>query len=185
MIAKSDVIILVVSASALAAGIYRWQSNIASFAPVQTTASAPAATTTNANTQAAGIVASGQQAGNNPGLNAASTVVNGNSGSAITVNGSTAVQSSPVGTAVQVSNSNINTAPAAQVSVVNDNQVAGSSNTQAAEPLYGSYRVKSGDYLGKIAQTFGTTVSELRRINNISGSLIEIDQEILYPLPAN
>jgi len=58
-------------------------------------------------------------------------------------------------------------------------------NSQTAGPLYGIYRVQSGDYLGKIAQTYGTTVDALRSINNITGSIIEIDQEILYPLPAN
>ncbi|MFK7854513.1 MAG: LysM peptidoglycan-binding domain-containing protein [Granulosicoccus sp.] len=184
MIAKSDVIILVVSASALAAGIYRWQSNIASYAPVQTTASAPATTTLNPNTQASAIIANSQQAGNNPSLTTTGTAINGNSGSTIAVNGSIA-QPSSVGTTVQASSSTINNASTANVSVGNNNQDAGSTLTQVAEPLYGSYLVKSGDYLGKIAQTYGTTVSELRRINNISGSIIEIDQEILYPLPAN
>lgn len=46
----------------------------------------------------------------------------------------------------------------------------------------GSHRVRSGDYLGKIANQYGTDVQTLRELNNISGSIIQIGQEILYPL---
>ena len=80
-----------------------------------------------------------------------------------------------------VNNSNT----AASIAVVNANQSASDINNQGAEPLYGLYRVQSGDYLAKIADTHGTTVDTLRSINKITGTLIQIDQEILYPLPAN
>ncbi len=46
----------------------------------------------------------------------------------------------------------------------------------------GSHEVRSGDYLGKIARQYGTDVQTLRDINGISGSVIQIGQEILYPL---
>ena len=60
----------------------------------------------------------------------------------------------------------------------------GLSNT-SGQPLYGTYAVKSGDTLSKIATDYGTTVDSLRTINNISGSLIYVGQNIRYPLPAN
>jgi len=46
----------------------------------------------------------------------------------------------------------------------------------------GSHSVVSGDYLGKIARQYGTDVQTLRDLNGISGSVIQIGQEILYPL---
>lgn len=54
---------------------------------------------------------------------------------------------------------------------------------QPSNPLtFGSHRVISGDYLGKIANQYGTDVQTLRDINGISGNLIQIGDEILYPL---
>ncbi len=47
---------------------------------------------------------------------------------------------------------------------------------------FGTHLVRSGDYLGKIAQRYETDVQTLRRINNISGSTILIGQEIRYPI---
>lgn len=49
----------------------------------------------------------------------------------------------------------------------------------------GAYVVQAGDSLSKIALDFGTTVEQLQRINTIEGSLIDIGQELYYPLPAN
>ena len=53
------------------------------------------------------------------------------------------------------------------------------------QPMYGTYEVTSGDTLSRIAIDHGTTVDTLRTINDISGSLIFIGQNIRYPLPAN
>lgn len=46
----------------------------------------------------------------------------------------------------------------------------------------GTHTVRSGDILGRIAQQYGTDVQTLRELNNIRGSLIQVGQEILYPL---
>jgi len=46
----------------------------------------------------------------------------------------------------------------------------------------GSHQVRTGDYLGKIANRYGTDVQTLRDLNNIRGTVIHIGQEILYPL---
>lgn len=43
------------------------------------------------------------------------------------------------------------------------------------------YTVKSGDSLYKIANTFNTTVDELKRINNLSGNLLSIGQKLIIP----
>ena len=44
------------------------------------------------------------------------------------------------------------------------------------------YRVKSGDYLGKIAGKFGVRVSDLKRWNNMRGTKLSIGQRLyVYP----
>lgn len=43
------------------------------------------------------------------------------------------------------------------------------------------YTVKSGDSLWSIARKFGTTVDELKQLNNLSGNLLNIGQNLLIP----
>jgi membrane-bound lytic murein transglycosylase D len=45
------------------------------------------------------------------------------------------------------------------------------------EPV--TYRVKSGDVLGKIADRYGVSVRQLREWNDLSGSFIRIGQKLL------
>jgi membrane-bound lytic murein transglycosylase D len=45
------------------------------------------------------------------------------------------------------------------------------------EPV--TYRVKSGDVLGKIADRYGVSVRQLREWNDLSGSMIRIGQKLL------
>lgn len=181
MIAKSDVIILLISATALAAGIYRWQSNLAPVSSARSASSAPVAAVLDSS-QAANAIANPTQPGALTSV-ATTNAAAGTANTGSTVNGAVATGSATTNDTRNVDVTNtVNTS--AGIVVGNANQPA-SDNSQAAEPLYGSYRVQSGDYLGKIAETFGTTLVELRSINNITGSRIDIDQEILYPLPAN
>ena len=42
-----------------------------------------------------------------------------------------------------------------------------------------TYTVKSGDTLDKIAKRNGTTVAELKRLNNIKGDALQIGQTIV------
>ncbi|NJK92260.1 MAG: LysM peptidoglycan-binding domain-containing protein [Blastochloris sp.] len=53
--------------------------------------------------------------------------------------------------------------------------------TNAATMAAGSYTVKKGDSLAKIARIHGTTVAELRSLNGISGDMIKIGQTLNVP----
>lgn len=164
MIAKTDLFILVVSASLLAVGIYRWQHNLSLIS---------------ANAQQAKIYQV------IPASNA--TVVSAISASNAVAAQTTISSVSSVQTSIPVVTSN---SPSTDNGIVNSasESATGSviSNTiENDRPLFGSYLVVSGDVLSRIAVRFGTTVQRLEDINNIDGALIEIDQEILYPLPAN
>ena len=165
MIGKSDLFILVVSASLLAVGVYRWQHNLALIS-------------SNSQQAQTRIVAPASNA------NAVSSISSNNVQAPATISTVSSVQTSGSATILN---------RATQTNVVAANISDSSSLLQPAiEPieqpssiLLGSYTVVSGDYLSKIAQQFGTTVETLQEINNINGSLIEIGQEIQFPLPSN
>ncbi|QKI89373.1 lytic transglycosylase [Thiomicrorhabdus xiamenensis] len=44
------------------------------------------------------------------------------------------------------------------------------------------HKVRSGDYLGKIASRYGTSVSAIRKLNNMRGSFIRVGQTLLIPV---
>ena len=50
---------------------------------------------------------------------------------------------------------------------------------------YGDYVVQSGDSLSLIAEQYNTSVSLLQQINSLDGTVIQIGQTLQYPLPAN
>lgn len=50
------------------------------------------------------------------------------------------------------------------------------------EPKFVEVTVKRGDYLEKIAKANGTTVSEIKRFNNLSSSRIDIGQILRIPI---
>ena len=62
---------------------------------------------------------------------------------------------------------------------------ANGDNATANAPSYGDYYVQSGDSLSEIAEQYNTSVSQLQQINNLNGTVIQIGQQIQYPLPAN
>lgn len=158
VIAKSDIFILLVSASLLAVGIYRWQDNLAVIS---------------ANAQKAQV--------QNPTPNSNTPVISAISPSSVAV--ATSMPSVQTSSAVVVSNQQ--TISSVAISSVDDTTTAIPDNTEIRRPLYGTYIVVSGDSLSKIAQQFGTTVETLQDINTIDGTLIDVGQLIQFPLPAN
>ncbi len=55
--------------------------------------------------------------------------------------------------------------------------------TNVEPPLIGRYTITEGDTLTAIAQSFGTTVEELMRINNLTDSSIYVGQSLNVPIP--
>lgn len=47
-----------------------------------------------------------------------------------------------------------------------------------------NHRVVAGDTLGKIAQRYGTSVAEIRRLNNLSNNNIRVGLSLTIPIPA-
>lgn len=175
MIAKSDLFILVVSSSLLAAGIYRWQVNLPT---VDNSASVAVGNQAIRNSQS-----SLQQPTGTSVISAMQPVQ-----TTATVNrapasaGSTRQpQTNPISSTTQATLSATGNAQPLAKPAEQSTSEAGAD----IEPLYGVYIVKSGDYLSKIAQTYGTTVQALQEINGIDGTLINIGQELRYPFPAN
>lgn len=54
--------------------------------------------------------------------------------------------------------------------------------TATESSALGSHRVVSGDSLSRLAQRYNTDTQTLQDINGISGSVIHVGDEILYPL---
>jgi len=163
VIAKSDLVILVVSASALAVGIVRWQINTAAPPPVRIVV--PAATA--------------------PARQETAPVVD------MTTEPLTSILPSAAG-AVDSGTGGVTTPvvlPAASGAVREDRAPSTASPSTASpaagEPLYGVHQVVGGDSLGAIALRFGTSVEVLREINGLDGTTILIGQRLRYPPPAN
>lgn len=150
MIAVSDAVLILVSATALVAGLLRWQDNVeATTRPqtsIQSSASQPSPSTS-------------------------------------TQNQNTSTLSSPATIADEVQSATIILQDSVEA-VTPAVTTTGIEQSIQTVPV-GNYTVQAGDSLSKIALDFGTSVELLQRINAIEGSLIEVGQEIKYPLPVN
>ena len=58
---------------------------------------------------------------------------------------------------------------------------AGSSAASSGGQTSGTYRVRSGDTLGVIAQRHGTTIRQLKRVNTLRSNRISVGQELKIP----
>jgi len=160
VIAKSDLIILVLASSALAVGILRWHKNTQDVSAITIPASA--------NSHVTGSRVAASRVIVEPAQNSTTA----------TVQTAELVDNSANATSQSNSTNQIETKTLPQPIPVVEVVVA-SDATQA--PNLGTHLVQSGDYLGKIANQYNTDVQTLRKLNNISGSVIQIGQEILYP----
>ena len=166
MIARSDLVILTVSTAALAVGIFRWQHATTVVPSVTVPASArqaapvPAASAPEVTTLPARADAAGPELQEDLPAPVVSRLPPADAAAPASVDAP-----APVEVPATPSVAAIEAAPAA--------------------PEYGVYRVRSGDYLGRIAERHGTTVRALRELNGIRGSTIQVGQRIRYPLPAN
>jgi len=154
VIAKSDLIILVLSSSALAFGVYRWHQETQDVSAVTIPASSRTISST---------------------APAATHMTSDNAGTVLPTVSDTDSASS-IGSQNNSSTVLVQTLPEPE----DTPEIVVS--TDVSSPTLGSYTVQSGDYLGKIAGQVGTDIQTLRDLNGISGDIIEIGQEILYPL---
>ncbi len=171
MIAVSDAVLVLVSATALVAGLYRWQNNLESV-PER-------APTTQSSSSASSSASGTPNSTNNP---SASQNSNTNT-SAVNSNQGTTEPNNPVttelGTQPSEDPSPVVNLQSEQTRSIDANQAIGDA------PALASYTIVSGDNLVRLAIRFGTSVRVLQEINGIQGSLIQVGQQIRYPLPAN
>jgi len=66
-------------------------------------------------------------------------------------------------------------------SVVAFSTLAILSSTFVSPALAGTYTVKSGDNLSKIAQNHNTTVKDLKQLNNLKSDFLRINQKLITP----
>ncbi|MBT2649027.1 LysM peptidoglycan-binding domain-containing protein [Bacillus sp. ISL-34] len=66
-------------------------------------------------------------------------------------------------------------------SVVAFSTLAMLSSTFVSPALAGTYTVKSGDNLSKIAQKHNTTVKDLKQLNNLKSDFLRINQKLITP----
>ena len=196
MIAKSDLIILVVSASALAVGVFRWQQNTAApeivMIPASSRTVVEAPLDPNANAAAERTVAGAPlerdeaaAAGADDTLVVRRLPPAGDGGNAPDGADEASAGTAPGGERRATDGNTVTDGGVRPADRPAGDEALATRDAAAGEALYGRYRVRSGDYLGRIAERFGTSVSTLRSINGIEGNLILVDQELRYPLPAN
>ena len=163
MIAVSDVVLITVSAAALATGVFRWQENVEHATRMQ---------------QPALVAPEIQQP------------INGSSNNLPT--GLSASNQSNIQAASADTSDAAGRGDSSQLVVVDEQQTAlidaaADPQTQLDNqstvdlPSFGTYTVQPGDSLSLIADRYDTTVQTLQQVNDINGSLINVGQQIRYP----
>ncbi|MFK7889361.1 MAG: LysM peptidoglycan-binding domain-containing protein [Granulosicoccus sp.] len=161
MIATSDAVILLVSASLLATGVYRWQSSLDSF-NLESVHGRDLVTS---------VVTSSPS-------NESTAYVEGDRPVIMKTEGGV-LMGKPTVTGAAI------TAQSGQPgAAINENPNTGNTGGDATQ-LFGTHIVKSGDTLSALSDRYGTTVPDLQSINGIDGSLITVGQQLRYPLPLN
>jgi len=153
VISKSDIVILVVASGALAVGIYRWHQNTQDVSAI----TIPANSRVMVEPAPTAVVA----------------------GRTRVIDGSNLIEGQ---SASQAPTSQVTVQTIPEPTPVTGIVVPTSTEAVVESVRLGSHQVRAGDYLGRIAQQYGTDVDTLREINGINGTVIQIGQEILYPL---
>lgn len=180
MIAKSDLIILLVSTTALVVGVFRWQANID--LPQGTAATvAHSGSMASGSTEAVSLPAGERDTGNQGSEAASGTLTRVAADPTTGIAGTLTRPAADAGDRAATDGTQASATTAPQTVAGDATEVAGT----LTEPLYGVYTVQSGDYLSKIARQFGTSVDTLMAINSLENDTIMIDQPLRYPLPAN
>ena len=169
MISKSDLLILIVASSALAVGIYRWHTNTQDVSAITIPANSRFAVVDPAVVDPAVVnpvepVSSSQQS---------SDTMLGQTGDSTSLN-------------AQSGDDNLNNDPVVVQTITESAPVQGivvesTAATSAAQSV-GVHQVQTGDYLGKIALQYDTDVQTLRDLNGLTGTIIHVGEDILYPL---
>lgn len=174
MIAVSDAVLVLVSATALVAGLYRWQNNL-EYVPerAQTTLSGSAA---NAST-------------NNPNNTDAISASQRSSNITTDINQGTAQQNNQITTELGTQPDDesarvvdVQSEQTSSIDVGQDNNTSSANQASGDATTFATYTIVPGDSLGRLAARFGTSVSVLQEINGIQGSLIQVGQQIRYPV---
>ncbi len=174
MIGKSDLVILAISGTLLAIGIYRWQSSLQPVERPSVAVRAPAPQPAPGNVPLTSNTAQGN--GSQSAVSPTADVVQGVASTAADAGG---VNDSASETASDSSSQ-------ATTPETGTGGIAGETTADAQDTgLYGTYIVEPGDNLTYIAGILDTSVETLRSLNDIEGSLIYVDQRLRYPLPAN
>lgn len=180
MIAMSDAIILLVSASLLGSGVYRWQSSLE-----QNQATTPiAGQILPANAQPEQVqnrVANAES----PALNDETSIQSQSQGRFIGKPTAAPLTPSDQSGAQIAGQAEPLTTPGSNLAGESSQAPATAAPQVAEAALYGIHVVRSGDTLSMLSERYGTTVSALQSINSINGTLINVGQELRYPLPAN
>ena len=152
MIAKSDLIILVVSSTLLGIAVFRWDQNTrnvdTSTVLANTRVVAPTAGTNSENSGSTTVSVTADQ--NTQQAPTSEQTVSQNDEAPVSVNEPVAV-------------------------------VAEEPETVETATTFLVHVVRSGDSLSEIAVEYDSSIRELQQLNNITGTQINIGQEILYP----
>ena len=168
MIAVSDAVLITVSAAALVTGVLRWQGNVEVATGVQRPALVAAEIQQPIN-GGSNSLPTGLLAGNQTSVQALADTNAGESG----------LPSSSSRVVV------VEEQQTALIDITTGVQTSQGNQATADATVYGNYTVQSGDSLSIIAERYSTTVQTLQQLNGISGSLINVGQQIRYPEPVN
>lgn len=188
MIAVSDAVLLLASATVLAVGVYRWQNNVEYVRqndPVVQSSSSLA--TTNDSAVNESRPSGNQSLSQNTEQNAATDrpavadngAINNESGTVLSNQNTDSSASDDTTRIVDVQ-----PVPITAINVNDDEATTAANRAITDAPTLAIYTVVSGDSLSQIAERFGTSVTVLRDINDIQGSLITVGQQLRYPLSA-